>query len=262
MLRMTFTTALVGLLTILIGCHGTDTGRAQRLPPQTIASLPSARPVNIAEAREADLVEEVATSRQAYRRGLELLTHYYSRKGDNQKLGWARKELTALDRMPQYNYIIIAEPAGPNLRATTSIPVADQIFYEAQELEREAGPLPVLKNEDLLRLALDKYNQLIRKHPSSDKIDDAAFQAALIYEHFKDYSIALLYYQRAYEWDPETPHPARFRAASILDRRLRRRAEALRLYQEAVKKEARHEEWKEFAERRIRELTKTEESGA
>jgi tetratricopeptide (TPR) repeat protein len=261
MVRIVLSGALIVSLISLIGCYGPDTGRAQILAPQTPASAVSARPVNIAEAVEADLIEEVATSRQAYRRGLELLIHYYGRKGDNKKLGWAEKELTALDRMPQYKYIIDGVVAGSNLRATTSIPVADQLFYEAQNLEKEAGPLPVLKNEDILRLALDKYNQLIREHPASDKIDDAAFQAALIYDHFKDYSIALLYYQRAYEWDPETPYPARFRAAAILDRHLRRRAEALKLYQEAVKKEARHEEWKEFAERRIRELTKTEESG-
>jgi tetratricopeptide (TPR) repeat protein len=108
-------------------------------------------------------------------------------------------------------------------------------------------------------LALDKYNQLIRKHPSSDKIDDAAFKAGGIYEHFKDYTIALLYYQRAYQWNPKTPYPAKFKAAFMLDKRLHRRAEALELYQQALQKEEKqHIDWRRFAEKRVRELTKQE----
>ena len=91
----------------------------------------------------------------------------------------------------------------------------------------------VLKDENLLRMALDKYNQLISKFPTSDKIDDAAFRAAGIYEHFKDYSIAVQYYQRTYQWDPQTIYPAKYKAAFILDQRLHRRAEALQLYQDA-----------------------------
>jgi hypothetical protein len=66
-----------------------------------------------------------------------------------------------------------------------------------------------------------------------------------------------LCYQRAYQWNPQTPHPARFRAAFILDKRLSRRAEALELYQQALEKEGQQNfEMKSFAERRIRELTK------
>jgi tetratricopeptide (TPR) repeat protein len=111
-------------------------------------------------------------------------------------------------------------------------------------------------------LALDKYNQLIKKYPTSNKIDDAAYKAGGIYEYFKDYSIAVLYYKRAYQWDPMTIHPARFRAAYILDRRLARRVEALELYEEAIKTEGRYEKlvtWREFAEKRVKELSGTDE---
>jgi len=164
--------------------------------------------------------------------------------------------------MPQYNYIIEASVAGPDLKASTSIAEADVLYKEGIGLEKRAGLLPILKNEELLRLALDKYNQLIKKHPSSDKIDDAAYGAGIIYEHFKDYTIALLYYQRTYQWDPDTSYPARFKAAFVLDKRLHRRDEALVLYQEAVKaikKEGEHQQWKEFAEKRIREFSESGE---
>jgi tetratricopeptide (TPR) repeat protein len=110
-------------------------------------------------------------------------------------------------------------------------------------------------------LALEKYNRLIRQYPSSDKIDDAACKAGEIYEYFQDYSIALLYYKRSYQWDPDTTQPARFRSARILDKRLHRNAEALELYREAINTEGRYGQlrmWKEYAEKRIKALYKTE----
>jgi tetratricopeptide (TPR) repeat protein len=167
--------------------------------------------------------------------------------------------------MPKYNYIIEANVAPANLKVSASIPEADDIYYDALQLDKDAGVLPLFKNENQLRLALEKYNELIQKHPSSDKIDDAAYKAGVIYEYFKDYTIALLYYKRAYQWDPDTIYPARFSAARVLDKNLHRNDEALQLYQQAVKTEGQFEkyrEWKEFAERRIRELQKIDESGS
>ena len=164
--------------------------------------------------------------------------------------------------MPQYNYIIGAIVAGPNLKASDSIAMANYMYQDAVRLEKKAGRLIVIKHEDRLRMALEQYNQVIRKHPTSDKIDDAAFRAAGIYEHFKDYTIALLYYQRTYQWDPETIHPARFKAAYILDMYLHRRAEAMQLYQQVLKKGGLSKERKEFIEERIAEFTKTDRAEA
>lgn len=260
MARTISTAALIISLSILVGCQS-DTGRSQLVTGPGDASPSSIGAVNIAEATEADLVEQMATHRQAYRQSLGLLVQYYTRTGSYEKLNWAKKELAALNSMPQYKYIIEAEVLPANLRATSLIPEADTLYQDAVRLEKEAGPLPVGKNEQKLRLALDKYNQVISTHPASDKIDDAAFKAGGIYEYFKDYTIALLYYQRAYQWDPQTTHPAKFKAAYILDKYLYRRAEALDLYQQAVKEQKQYAEWTEFAEARIKELTKTEEQG-
>jgi tetratricopeptide (TPR) repeat protein len=177
------------------------------------------------------------------------------------KLNWAKKELVALDNIPQYRYIIEAEILPSNLRATTSIPEADEMYEDAVQLEKEARVLIITKNNNKLRAALDKYDRLIRNYPTSDKIDDAAFNAGVIYEEFSDYSIALLYFKRAYQWDPETPHPARFRSARILDKRLHRNAEALELYREALNTEGKYGKrriWVEYAQERIRVLYNTE----
>ena len=261
MARIVLTVALVVLLSVLAGCASVDSGRAQLVAVGAKQST-EAVAIKVAGAGETDIVEQVAVNRQAYRQGLELLKKHYTKTGNNMKLLWAKKELASLDAMPQYNYIIEAGVAGPNLKASTTIAEADELYKEGLGLERKAGPLPLLKNEELLRLALDKYNQLIRKHPSSDKIDDAAYRAGIIYEHFRDYTIALLYYQRTYQWDADTVYPARFKAAFVLDKRLHRRDEALALYQQAVKaikKEGEHQEWKEFAEKRIRTFTESGE---
>lgn len=253
-----FATTLV-LLIAAMGCAPSDRGLGHRLPQRTTytSPLPTEEADQVIDSTdEIDLVEQMATHRRSYRRSLELLVTHYNVVGNNRKLRWAQEELRALDRMPQYRYIIDAQVMPADLQATTRIPAADELYLDAVETQRQAEPIGILKDEELLRVALSKYNSLIRQYPSSDKIDDAAYRVAQIYEYFKDYEIALLYYQRAYQWDPDTPYPARFRAASVLDRRLRRRNEALELYQEAVLKEGdRYDEWKMYGERRIRELS-------
>lgn len=257
MARTVLTAVVIVLLNVLVGCQSVDSGRGQLMPARTRTSIGAAGVVTVVDAGETDFVEQIAVNRQAYRQGLQLLVGYYTRIGNNMKLNWAKDELSALDSIPQYKYIIDAEAAGANLRASTSIPEADEVYQDALELQKQAGALLVIKDDDLLRLATDKYNRLIKRYPSSDKIDDAAYKAGEIYEYFKDYSIALLYYKRAYQWDPGTMHPARFRAARILDKRLHRYAEALALYREAIKTEGayeRHRKWTEFAEQRIIEL--------
>lgn len=256
MARTILTAALIVLLNVLVGCQGVDSGRSQLLPFQ----IKSAPTLTTTAASETDIIEEMSDNRQRYRQYLAFLVEHY-RTSNNMKLKWAKKELAALDGMPQYNYIIEAVTAGPNLRASALIAEAELMYIEAVRLEKRAKGLLIIYNENLLRLALDKYNQLIRKHPTSEKIDDAAFKAGGIHEHFGDYTIAALYYERTYQWDPDTIYPARFKAAYIWDKRLAiRRADALENYQEALKRGGLPQRRKEFIEERIMELTQSERS--
>ena len=256
MARLTLITSIIVSFVIITGCTSVDSGRAQILPSQA-GAIPGPT-VDISRSSEADLAEQMANSRLTYRRGLEVLVQHYTKTGNNMKLTWAEKELAALNAIPQYNYVVEATIAGSHLRASKSIPEADYLYADAVRFEKQAGQFLVIKDDNLLRLALDKYNQLISKFPSSDKIDDAAFNAGGIYEHFKDYTIAVLYYQRTYQWDPETIYPARFKAAFVLDEHLHRRAEALQLYNEALARLTRvdqHRKWRTYAEKRVKELT-------
>nr|MBC8481249.1 hypothetical protein [Planctomycetota bacterium] len=206
-----------------------------------------------------DIVEQMAINRQAYRRGLDSLITCYKRSGDNMKLKWAENELKQLNVLPQYNYIIEAGIAGPELRAAASITEADYMYADALAIEKKAKGLVVIVDDNLLRKALIKYNELINRHPASDKIDDAAYRVAGICEHFQDYTIALIYYQRAYQWSPDSTNPARFKAAYVLDKHMSRRAEALELYRESLEKEKLNANYAEFAQLRIEELTRAHE---
>lgn len=204
-------------------------------------------------AEEIDLVENMAGHRNSYRASLKALIDFYEEAGDATKLAWAQREYAL---MPQYRYLMPGEALKADLQATDSIDAADELYAEAVALYEEAGGLVIIVDERKLRLSLSKFNQVIENYPSSDKIDDAAYKAGRIYRHFQDYEIAVVYFQRVLQWDPNTPYPARFRAAYILDRKLNMKAEALVLYQLSLEKESRYEENAEYARRRIRNLTK------
>ena len=257
MARKVLIISTIVFLGVLAGCGGPDSGRGQLITKSRSKTI-----VNVSATTEADVIEQVAVNRQAYRKGLEELSEYYRKTGDSMKQDWVCKELGALDAIPQYNYIIEAGVAGPELKASESIPAADELYSQAVAIEEKAGSLLVVRDETLLRKALEKYNLLIRKYPSSDKIDDAAYRAAGIYVYFKDYTIAMLYLQRTYEWDPETPYAARFEVAYILDEYLHRRAEALDAYQQAMKSlrnEYEFPRWQQYAKKRIAVLSGSKE---
>lgn len=255
MARLILIANLIALVIACSSCTEPDSGRGRLTAKSVRKAVDRHAVIRAAQDKEVDNVEDMAMHRRAYRESLIALIKHYKNTGNYMKRQWAEKELEALDAIPQYDYIIEAGIAGPDLKATAEIPEADDLYYEALVLEDEAKKLIVIKNEELLRLALDRYNNLIKKYPTSDKIDDAAFRAAKIYYDFKDYSIAVLYYQRVYQWDPETVYPARYKAAYTLDYKLRQRSEALELYQQAIDIDPLTETQRLNAKERIAELT-------
>ena len=252
---------LAGLLlcTTLVfwGCEevAKDDPRFQIEPAELAAAASPG--FSVPQATEVDMVENMATKRADYAKALEDLIAYYNCSGDVTKCKWAQKELEILKSVPKYRFLMAAEVAGPNLSAADVIAEADQMFCQAQELNSKARGLMITVDEPMLREALAKYNDVIRLYPSSDKIDDAAFRAAEIYEYFKDYEIAAVYYQRAYQWDASTPYPARFKAANNLDNKLHQTCDALTLYKLAYQCETRYTGNTEYAKNRVIQLTRT-----
>lgn len=256
MARIVSTIVLIALLSTLVGCGGSSYDSAQ------LMEIDDRRPINTAPpagTSEADLVEEMAISRESYQKGLELMIGYYNQTGNNTMLARARRELDSFKLMTKYNYISEPIMLLGVLKATTPIPAADDLYYDGKDFEDKAGPISGFRNQNKLRLAKQKYNQLLKDYPTSDKVDDAAYRAGAIMEEFKEYVVALEYYKSAYRSDPETIYPARFRAARIMDKQLHQYADALMLYKEAVAVEARfdkYRQWKNYAEDRIRDIEK------
>lgn len=213
----------------------------------------------VTDPGEIDLVEAMGKYRKGYRAALVKLVDYYSKTGNRTNLSRARSELKSYDQMRKYKYVTAAHIGGPELRALDLIVEADDLYAEAENLYKKATALVVIVDDGKMRLALNKCNEIITSYPTSDKIDDAAYMAGRIHEHFKDYIIAAIYFKRTFQWNVATRYPARSKAAYIMDKRLNKKEEALELYKLAYKYEKEsYPANAEFAEKRILELTKPE----
>jgi tetratricopeptide (TPR) repeat protein len=212
-----------------------------------------------ASATEMDLVEDLSAKRQEYVNAIKTLESYYSQTGNYKKGNWAKRELELLGQSPQYTYVAAGQAADADLRAVDSIPEADELYARADDFYGTARLLALIGDKPKLRRALSMFNQLISDYPTSDKIDDAAYKAATIYQSFGDERLAATYFQRAFQWDPQTPYPARFKAALLMDKKLGMKARALELYRESLEKENLYESNRETANMRIKELTSSKE---
>ena len=232
------------------GISPTDSTRLVRTGPGIDMST--------AEEQEVDLVEALVSHRRQYLRTLRRLHDYYNAHGYTTKQHWTALELEGMNRVQKFRYLLDAEVASDDLRPEDRIAEADALYEQGLELMRRGGHgvLGIYRQDRMIEAA-DLFRDLIERYPSSDKIDDAAFYCGEIH---KDYLpgqelIAVKWYERAYTWDPQTPHPARFQAAVIYDYRLHNRDRALELYQAVVKHETGDKRNVRFATRRIRGLT-------
>jgi hypothetical protein len=224
--------------------------------------------ISVVDQSEVDLVETVAAHRSAYVQTLETLRNYYRDHGYITKQSWADFELAGLHKVQTFRYVMDAEISSDELRPTDSIPEADALYQRGTELMKKGGHgVPVFYRESPMVQAVGVFHELIEKYPTSDKIDDAAFQLGQIHkEYLQDQEpIAVKWYERAWTWDPNTPHEPRFQAAVIYDYRLHDRDRALELYQLVLKDETPEQSSVnklarrtnvDFATRRIGELTR------
>lgn len=248
---------LIVVVTALTGCYNPKIDDAHLIltpEEQQVAE----KGVLVPGAGEVDAVEQVAASRSSYQTSLEELIAYYQATGNASKRRWAENELTTLKQTAQYRYLAPGEYVTQEMKAVEKIEGAEELYKRAQQLYFEAGAYFIITNEAKLRQSLQLFNQLMKEYPNSTRLDEAAYKAGRIYEHFKDYELAAVMYQRCFQWNDNTSFAARFRAAYILDQRLKMRKEALAIYKLAVQKEARYEDNTEFAKRRIIELSKAD----
>ncbi|NOX57776.1 MAG: hypothetical protein GXP29_02830, partial [Planctomycetes bacterium] len=212
----------------------------------------------VLEGNEVDMVEQVLANRAVYKRSLEALRDFYNRRGSFNKQQWAETELKELSHVRPFKYILSAEVPAKSLTPSRSIAEADRMYDEGLDLMRKGGHgVPALFRRDYMHDAMGTFTQMIARYPSSDKIDDAAFSCGeILKEYYENQErLALQWYQRAREWDPQTPHPVLFQSAVVYDYRLHDRARALELYHRVLKEETQNRSNTAFASRRVHELT-------
>ncbi len=265
--RLTFCIC-AGLGTAGCNVDGIGTHRVTSMGAGNPAGQPARTPddsvdMSIADAREVDLVEAVVSQRAGYKENLEQLRDYYAAHGYAAKHSWAAFELSGLRTVKAFRYLIDAEVPSDLLRANESISEADALYERGLELMRRGGHgVPAIYRQDRMIEAAEVYRELIQKYPSSDKIDDAAFLCGEIHKEYLpgQERIAVRWYERAWTWNPQTPHAARFQAAVVYDYRLHDRDRALELYQAVLKDEVGEKSNVRFATRRIHELTTSDRS--
>jgi len=256
--------ATLSLLTItVVGCsQQNDEPRATELGDLSDTGGTTIRKIDLEDIGEVDLVEQLAAARADYKRLLKILRQWYLEQGYYQKSRWVVRELEDLVRVKTYSYLTISEIRMADLSASQSIAQADQMHEQALKLYQEGQIVPFLNDKQKLKESLAIFLQLIKKYPTSDKIDDAAFYAGEISkEYFNDDQQAVYYYELAMIWDPQTPHPVRFQAAVVYDFRLHDRAKALELYHRVLAEEPDLDKTNTgFATRRIKQILKEQEA--
>jgi len=204
------------------------------------------------------LVEYIVSARQEFTHAAKALQEFYTNRGDAYRAKVMANLIARFDPVRMYIYYPDAEIPGPELKPSAVIPEADQLFEEAYRLFRQGKGLLhtfVTTHYDKERQAIQLFRKLIREYPASTKIALSAYYIGDIYkEYFDEDVLAVRWYQRAWEWDPNITEPARFQAASVYDFRLHNYEKAIQLYRASIEFENSHSSNARFAERRISTL--------
>ena len=204
---------------------------------------------------DADLVKRVLSERKDYQQSLIDLYGYYAKNGDRERAKWAEDELKNyhLAWKPSYRLDIQDVPPA-TLEPRTNSKEANDLYKLAVDYKNKSAT----GNEYILnqRRAEILFQDILQKHPDSDKIADVAYELGDVYEGrtYKQYDRAAAYYERAYQWRRGTITDARLRAARLYDKTLNDRSKAIELYREVLV----HDTDKgriEEAEKRLGELT-------
>ena len=214
--------------------------------------------IAVAKQQEVDLVEAALAARADYQAKLAELRDYYLAEGYPNKASWADYELSSAKNIKQFRYVIDSEVPSGSLSAQRQIPEADKLYDGGLALMRKGAAGPFYRQKVMVEAA-QTFKRLIELYPESDKIDDAAFQLGEIHKEYlpDQESLAVKWYERAWTWDPQTPHPARYNAAVVCDYRLNDRDRALELYHQVLRSESQVSLLnRRFASRRIEALSR------
>jgi tetratricopeptide (TPR) repeat protein len=204
-------------------------------------------------ATDIELVERLLATRRDYQNSLESLRNYYAANGDMERARWAEDELIQFHRMTKQAFRLELDVPPPTLHASQNIPDANELFRRAMTFKDKGWGNDYIDNQRRAEILLQ---QLLTNYPQSDKIGDTAYQLGDLYESkaYKQFRRAAQYFERSFQWNPNTQLDARMRAARLYDRQLNERARAIELYREVTTHETDPKRLQE-AQKRITELT-------
>jgi len=205
------------------------------------------------KSRESQIANSVLSARESYKRALEEIIQYYMDIGNHLKLMSARKELKALNKVPQRKYLSDKDVIG-EISPSKNIEDANILFQDGKAYK---NPLNIVKRKSKLISAVTRFKKILKDYPESDKADDAAYELAEIYEgyYFKDYEGAAFYFVKCYSLNEQTDKPARYKAALVYDNHLADYVEAARHYKMALDT-CKDTDYLEIAKTRLEQLKK------
>lgn len=252
-----------------MGCEGINRHHDSRVvditPPadEDLGPTPIRR---VSLPSTADQVETMLAARERYINEMIATERAYLQIGDTEKANWARRQRAQTEGVEVYPYLREgATEQHHTVAPKESIAKADEIYLDAMKLYDSFEGVPFVGftkiNHEDCRTAVNMYKRILKDYPTSDKVDDAAYYAGVIYKEFlreddPDNELALRYFKWALRLDPKTPHPARFDAAVVYDFRLHDRERAIEMYHQVLEaEEAGIESNQRFAATRIEQLT-------
>jgi len=217
-------------------------------PP--VAGAPPGKPPS-----DVELVERLMASRHDYQLALENLRKHYLVVGDVERARWAEEELIHFHRIGKQAFRLELDVPPPTLQAAYNIPEANDLYKKAMTYKDKGWGNDYIDNQ---RRAEILFQQLLTNYPQSDKIDDSAFQLGEIYESksYKQYRRAAIYYERCFQWNPNTQFDARLRASRLYDKFLNERGHSVELYRDVISHETDPKRIQE-AQKRLVELSGT-----
>jgi len=200
-------------------------------------------------------VKRALAARQEYQTSLEELRAQYLRLGDLERVRWVEEELLSYHRISKRAYRLDLDAPPPTLTPNQNVGEANDLFRRAVGYMRKGWGQEL---DDNYRRAELLLQQIIALYPQSDKLSEAAFHLGELYESraFKQYRRAATYYERSFQWNPQTTNESRLRAARLYDRTLADRTKASQLYRDEINHTADPKRLDE-ARRRLQELGTT-----
>jgi hypothetical protein len=234
-----------------------------QLPPPPPLSIPGSNPngdpahllppnPTAAGGADTELIEKVIEARRNYANSLKALREYYQKTGDTKHVQMVEDELRQYHRSSHPVYRLDLDVPSSNLKPLYNQNEAIDLYRWAMSYKDRGLGNDLSDNQHRAEILLQ---ELLTKYPQCNKISDAAFMLGDIYESraFRQYDRAAAYYERCFQWNPNTTYDARLRAAKVYDRELKDRAKAIELYRAVLDTEtiqARRDE----AYRRLREF--------